>query len=173
MFERFTRDARAVVSDAVGEAQRRRDRHVGTEHLLLGVIASANPVTAPVLDAAGIDLQQARQALDAGDIAALAAVGVDVRAMQASAPDPDWRRSFGRRRRSPGHLPFTGGAKQTLEQALRHAVRRSDRHIGTEHMLLALTDRPAPDAAHHLLAALDVDVVALRAALERRLQDAA
>jgi hypothetical protein len=40
-------------------------------------------------------------------------------------------------------------------------------------MLLALTDRPAPDAAHHLLAALDVDVVALRAALERRIQDAA
>ena len=173
MFERFTRDARAVVTNAVGEAQRRRDRHVGTEHLLLGVIASANPVIAPVLEAAGIDLRRARQALDAGDIAALAAVGVDARAVRASIPYPDWRRSFGRRRRSAGHLPFTGGAKQTLEDTLRHAVRRNDRHIRIEYMLLALTDRSSPDAAHQLLAALDVDVVALRAALERRLQDAA
>jgi ATP-dependent Clp protease ATP-binding subunit ClpA len=173
MFERFTHEARAVVTNALDEAWRRRDRHVGTEHLLLGVIASTNPVITAVLEAAGITLQRARQALDAGDNDALAAVGVDVRTMPTPVPDPPWRRSFARFGRSAGHLPFTGGAKRTLEETLRHAVRRNDRRIGTEHILLALTDRSAPDAAHHLLTALHVDVVALRADLERRLRDAA
>jgi ATP-dependent Clp protease ATP-binding subunit ClpA len=173
MFERFTHDARAVVTNALDEARRRRDRHVGTEHLLLGVSASTSPVITAVLEAAGITLQRARQALDAGDNDALAAIGVDVRAMPAPAPDPTGRHSFARFRRSAGHLPFTGGAKQTLEETLRHAVRRNDRRIGTEHILLALTDRSAPDAAHHLLTALNVDGVALRADLERRLRNAA
>jgi ATP-dependent Clp protease ATP-binding subunit ClpA len=173
MFERFTHDARAVVTNALDEAWRRRDRHVGTEHLLLAVIASTNPFITATLEAAGITLQRARQALDAEDNDALAAVGVDVRTMPAPVPDPAWRHSFARFRRSAGHLPFTGGAKQTLEQTLRHAVRRNDRRIGTEHILLALTDRSAPDAAHHLLTTLHVDLAALRADLEHRLRDAA
>jgi ATP-dependent Clp protease ATP-binding subunit ClpA len=173
MFERFSHEARAVVIGAVGEAERRRDRHVGTEHLLLGVIASEDPLTHAVIDAAGLDLQRARQALDTGDLDALAAIGVDVRTMPTQEPDPPARRTFGRFRRPSGHLPFTGGAKQTLESTLRHALGRGDRHIGIEHILLALTDGSARDPAHQLLTALDIDVAALRADLERRLSDAA
>ncbi|MGW7519958.1 Clp protease N-terminal domain-containing protein [Streptomyces sp. NPDC054796] len=36
------------------------------------------------------------------------------------------------------HIPFTGRAKKTLELALREAIARKDRHIGVEHVVLAL-----------------------------------
>lgn len=172
MFERFTHDARATVMGAVGEAERRGDRHVGTEHLLLGAIASAHPIVSAALADAGVDLLRTRSALDACDVAALAAVGVEVRAMPAAADLPA-RRSYGRVRRSGGHRPFTGGAKQVLEAALREALQRGDRHIGSEHILLGLAARPAPDPAHELLNALEVDSAALYADLQRRFRDAA
>lgn len=173
MFERFTQDARAVVTNAVDEAERRGDRHVGTEHLLLAVAASADPLTSTALDAFGIDLQGARRTLDASDIEALAAVGIDVAELPAPGPGHSWRRSFGRFRKPGGHKPFTGGAKQTLQTSLREAIRLGDRHIGAEHMLLALSTRPAPDHAHHLLTAMSVDPAALRAEVERQRRHAA
>ncbi len=37
-----------------------------------------------------------------------------------------------------GHLPFTPGAKRTLEKSLREALTRHDRHIGVEHIALSL-----------------------------------
>ena len=57
--------------DAREEARRRGDRKVGTEHLILGLLRE--PVLAQAL---GCDLQTARDALDAMDHAALAAVGI-------------------------------------------------------------------------------------------------
>ncbi len=37
MFDRFTRDARRVITLAQEESRRRNDPHIGTEHLLLGL----------------------------------------------------------------------------------------------------------------------------------------
>ena len=37
-----------------------------------------------------------------------------------------------------GHLPFTPGAKRTLEKSLREALTRHDRQIGVEHIALSL-----------------------------------
>jgi ATP-dependent Clp protease ATP-binding subunit ClpA len=175
MFERFTRDARAVVHAAVAEAQERGDRHVGTEHLLLGVLASPSAVVRQVTQASGVDLPRARRTLHDADADALAAVGMDADALRpppsapARTPEARWRRP----RRRPSHRPFTGGAKQTLEASLREAVALRHPWIGTEHLLLALTARTQPDPAAQLLAALDVDAPALHAALERRLATAA
>jgi ATP-dependent Clp protease ATP-binding subunit ClpA len=36
------------------------------------------------------------------------------------------------------HIPFTGRAKKTMELSLREAIARKDRHIGVEHIVLAL-----------------------------------
>ncbi|WP_066948152.1 hypothetical protein [Streptomyces lushanensis] len=47
-----------------------------------------------------------------------------------------------RRRRWPGHRGFTPGAKGVLERSPRIAAGRGDRHIGDEHVLLALAARP-------------------------------
>jgi ATP-dependent Clp protease ATP-binding subunit ClpA len=173
MFERFTQQARVAVTNAVGEAERRGDRHVGNEHLLLAVIASHNPLTTPALDAFGVDVERARTTLDAGDVEALAAVGVDVAALPAPEPDDGGRRSFWPFRGPGSHKPFTSGAKQTLEATLRETLRLGDRHIGVEHLLLALATRTAPDPARHLLTAMFVDPAALRREIERRHKDAA
>ncbi|WP_055712577.1 Clp protease N-terminal domain-containing protein [Streptomyces torulosus] len=53
--------------------------------------------------------------------------------------------SSGRARRS-GHRPFTRDAKDVLTRSLRVAQSHSDRHIGDEHMLLALAARPGVPA---------------------------
>ncbi|MCY0946364.1 Clp protease N-terminal domain-containing protein [Streptomyces antarcticus] len=40
------------------------------------------------------------------------------------------------------HVPFTEGSKKVLEQSLRIALGRRDKHIGSLHLLLALLSRP-------------------------------
>ena len=57
--------------DAREEARRRGDRKVGTEHLILGLLREP-----AVVQGLGCDLQTARDALDAMDQDALAAVGI-------------------------------------------------------------------------------------------------
>lgn len=174
MFERFTSDARAVVAAAVAEAEGRGDRHVGTEHLLLGVLASPHVVTSAALAAHGLDLLRARQALDQADADALAAIGVDIGAPEPRSPRaPATPPRRGRRRRRNRHRPLTGGAKQALEGSLREALSRRESWIGTEHVLLTLCARTEPDPAAGLLRRLGADAEALRADLEVRLTDAA
>ncbi|WP_185033202.1 Clp protease N-terminal domain-containing protein [Streptomyces candidus] len=46
------------------------------------------------------------------------------------------------RRKLLDHRPFTPEAKKVLEQSLKVALGRGDKHIGEEHLLLALTVRP-------------------------------
>jgi hypothetical protein len=55
VFERFTSGARQAVTDAQGEARRLGHRHIGTEHLLLGLLAGQDGIAAAVLRDAGID----------------------------------------------------------------------------------------------------------------------
>ena len=53
MFERFTDRARAVVHHALDEARTEGRRPVGTEHLLLGVLADSDSLAARLLAAGG------------------------------------------------------------------------------------------------------------------------
>jgi len=157
MFERFTRAARFVVTSAVAEAQRRGDRRVGTEHLLLGVLHERESAAARAL---GVDLGSAREALDSLDAEALKAVGIDAGAASAAAAVPPAR----------GRLPFTSAAKGALQQALAEAVRDRSRRIGPTHLLLGLlgdggtaasgTPNPAADVLTHL--GVDAATVLLR-----------
>ena len=55
VFERFTSGARQAVTDAQGEARRLGHRYIGTEHLLLGLLAGGDGIAAAVLRDAGID----------------------------------------------------------------------------------------------------------------------
>ena len=101
-------------------------------------------------------------ALDEQDAEALKALGIDLDeirrraegafgsgALDVPAEDPAEKRRrpfpLGRRRDrdgadapGKGHIPFTARAKKALELALREAVARKDRHIGVEHVVLAL-----------------------------------
>jgi ATP-dependent Clp protease ATP-binding subunit ClpA len=155
MFERFDGASRSAVSGAVDEAARRGDRRVGTEHLLLGLLAA--PV-GQVADVVGVDVEQARAGLAVMDAQALRAVGVDAPELPAVAPG-----RFGAR------VPFTAAAKEVLGQSLHAAAAEGGRRIQPRHLLLALLGRTEPDPAAVLLTRLGVDPVLVR----QRLADAA
>ena len=154
MFERFTDRARKAVTDAQVVARRLGHGHIGTEHLLLGLLEN-DGIAAQVLSGAGVTRAEVereilaevgRGPLGAGDAEALGAIGIDLdevrRRMEASFgpgalqwhPDPGCR---GARPRF-GHIPFTPRAKKVLELSLREALALKHRHIGTEHLLLGL-----------------------------------
>ncbi len=112
MFERFTGQARQVVVLAQEEARMLGHGYIGTEHILLGLLAEGEGPAARALTALGISLDAARE-----QVAEIVGEG-------AGAPS--------------GHIPFTGRAKKVLELSLREAQRLGDSYIDTEHILLGL-----------------------------------
>jgi hypothetical protein len=111
---------------------------VGTEHLLIGAIASATPGS----DLVGASVDELREAWLEVDRAALAATGIAAEMDVAVVPSTSRR----------VHLPFTGGAKNVLEDTLREAIGMGSRRLEPEHVLIALTLRPPHDGAIRLLA---------------------
>ncbi len=124
MFERFTDRARTVVVMAQEEARGLGHPYIGTEHLLLGLLAEGNGVGAQVLNARGISLEVVR-----GDVV----------------------RIIGEVAGTPGaSIPFTPRAKTVLESALRESLRFGNDSIGTEHILLGIVDEGAGVASQIL-----------------------
>ena len=137
----------ATYYDARDEAVRRGDRTIGTEHLVLALLADPS---SPAARALGCDLDSARRALDALDREALAAVGVQPGITAGPVAV-----------RATGRLRLTPAAKAVLT-GIRAA--RKSRGAGLGIVLIALLGLPRPDPAAELLAALGVDA---RAARER------
>ena len=112
MFERFTEQSRRVVVLAQEEARMLGHNHIGSEHLLLGLLHEQGGVAADVLGSAGITLEAARSQVE-----------------ELAGPGD----------KSPsGHIPFTQRAKKILELSLREALEQRKSYIGTAHILLAL-----------------------------------
>lgn len=183
MFERFTHDARAVVIDAQAEAIRQQAEHIEPAHLLLALLAKPGLTSGGLLGELGVapdvlaeELSQARRrgGISDSDVAALESFGIDVERIVerveqvhgenalAGGHPRHKRRWFGTE-----HVPFTNEAKRALEGTLTEALDLGHKHIGTEHLLLALTTMPGPVA--DVLRAHGADHVALRLALARRL----
>ncbi|WP_189189291.1 Clp protease N-terminal domain-containing protein [Streptomyces albiflavescens] len=158
MFERFTKDARAVVEGAVLQAERAGAETVEAEHMLLalldregsrGSFALASLGLAGRRDSVERDLAEARRrgGLSRADADALSGLGIDLseivsrveEAHGEGALDSGKGGGGGRRAR---RRPFAQGAKGVLTQSLRIALARRERHIGDEHLLMALTVRP-------------------------------
>jgi ATP-dependent Clp protease ATP-binding subunit ClpC len=145
MFERFTDQSRRALVLAQEEARRLRHDHIGTEHVLAGLLREERGAAAAALDAAGITLDAVR-----GQIVALAGLGQE----------------------QPGeHIPFTPRAKKGLELALREATPREATpreatgpgwHIGTGHLLLGLIGQD-DCVGVQVLGALGADLGPLRA----------
>jgi ATP-dependent Clp protease ATP-binding subunit ClpC len=142
VFERFTDRARRVVVLAQEEARSLDHPYIGTEHLLLGLIAQGEGVALHALRDLGVEPDQLRN---------------------------DVVIAVGRGEGTPvGHVSFTPRAKQTLELALREALQLGHRYIGTEHLLLGLL-REGEGTAVQVLQAAGVDPDRLRQAVVRRL----
>jgi ATP-dependent Clp protease ATP-binding subunit ClpA len=73
--------------------------------------------------------------------------------------------------RPTGHIPFTPGAKKTLQNALREALARHDDHIGVEHITLGLIATNG-GLVPPILSALGASAPALRAAILDRYRQA-
>jgi len=112
MFERFTPHARHVVVLAQEEARKLRHNYIGTEHILLGLIAEQDGIASRVLTGFGLSLEGARYEVTA--------------IVQTGKSEPS------------GHIPFTPRAKKTLELALREALQLQHNYIDTEHILLGV-----------------------------------
>jgi ATP-dependent Clp protease ATP-binding subunit ClpA len=112
MFERFTQMARRCIVLAQEEARRLDHNYIGTEHILLGLIAERESIAGQVLADFGMTSEGIREEVVS---------------------------SVGRGKKAPsGHIPFTPRAKKTLELSLREALKLGHNYIGTEHILLGL-----------------------------------
>jgi ATP-dependent Clp protease ATP-binding subunit ClpC len=147
MFERFTDKARRTVVLAQQEARLLGHDHIGTQHILLGLLRESSGAAASVLTSLGVSLEAARTSIERAD---------------------------GRGPGADGHIPFTPEAKRALELALREALQLGHDYIGTGHILLGLTTDPACQGAHILtelgagLDAVRERVIELRPAGEPR-----
>ena len=135
MFERFTERARQVVVLAQDESRRLGHDHIGTEHILLGLLREEEGIAAHVLEAMDVALDDVRDEV-------LRLVG------RGEAP-------------ATGQIPFTPGGKKTLELALREAVAMCHNYIGTEHIRLGRA-RADDGVAARILRDRDVDPERIR-----------
>jgi ATP-dependent Clp protease ATP-binding subunit ClpA len=147
MMEKFTKSARAAVTSAVEEAEREHAETVEPPHLMLALLES--PVLAEyALSREEIerDFRDARRkgGLTRADADALRGLGIDVDAVVASVERSHGEGALGERRgrRRRGllrdHVAFHSAAKEVLVRSLREARDLGHRHLGDEHLLLAL-----------------------------------
>jgi ATP-dependent Clp protease ATP-binding subunit ClpC len=108
----YTPRAQQVLALARREADRREDRFVGTDHLLLGLLALGQGVAIKVLRKHGMDLEQLRNAVEKG---------IDVQNEKVLAK-----------------MPYTPTIKEVLASAAHQAKDLRHKYVGTEHLLLAL-----------------------------------
>ena len=113
MLNRFTQRAQKAILLAQREAKRLNHDYLGTEHILLGLIALGEGVAAQVLQDLGIDLKKVRREVDK-------TVGTGDNILLV------------------GEVPFTPRAKKVLELAIQEAQDMGHNYVGTEHLLLGL-----------------------------------
>ncbi|MFE9770950.1 Clp protease N-terminal domain-containing protein [Streptomyces sp. NPDC005931] len=161
MFERFTKDARAVVKGAVEQAERAGAPRVDAEHLLLALLEREGSRASFALTALGLGerresvraaVEEARRrvGLSRAEADALAGLGIDVSEIVARVEELHGIGALSGGRQSAaswsGRRPFGKEAKDVLVGALRAAMGHRDRRIGDEHILMALTARPGVPA---------------------------
>jgi len=152
MFERFTREARAVVKGAEAEARALGSPTIEAEHVLLALTREDAATTAAgsALAEVGLDYEAAREALGAERERSLLAVGVA--AGDFAVPITPLARR-----------PKVGASTKTaLERALRASVRRHDGRIEAGHVLLGVLQAEAGSVPRALTEA-GVDRAELRA----------
>lgn len=137
MFERFTDRARRVLVLAQEEARLLNHPMIGTDHMLLGLLAEGEGVAWRALSGVGVDLVIARQVVK--------------EFRSPTGPHPH-----------AGSPPFTTEAKKALELSLRASLALGHSYIGTEHLLLGLLDVGQVETTE-LFEALEVDTENLRA----------
>lgn len=118
-----TAEARRVVQHGVREARELRHARVGTGHLLLGLLREEHEASA-----------------------ALRSLQLSLGFVKRAITPSKARDESGQN----GRMPISPQGRAALEQSLREAATRGDRHLGVEHMLLALLRDETGDAVRTL-----------------------
>jgi ATP-dependent Clp protease ATP-binding subunit ClpA len=150
----------AIYLQASEEARRRGDRRTGTDHILLALLEDPS-----VEIALGVNLQQARQALESLDQEALGALGMgpgsDASALPMRAvPKKPRIRDVATRDR----FRMTPAAKKVLEQAVKPNRRKTQ--VTAQQVLAQILTLKPPDPAAALLGALGVNTAEIRRRLD-------
>ena len=155
----------AIYLRASEEARRRGDRRTGTDHVLLALFE--DPSIEAVL---GVNLQQARQALESLDREALGALGLGPGTdapplpMRAVPKKPRIRDVMKKDR-----LRMTPAAKRVLEEASKPNRRRLQ--VTAQQVLAQILTLQPPDPAAALLGALGVNTSEVRRRLDAATPD--
>jgi hypothetical protein len=145
----LTNRARKALQLANQEAHRTGDEHIGTGHLLLGLIKEGSGAAARALRKRNIDLRKVRR-------------------------EVEQRSHFGPPKATPGKLPLTPRARNAIGIAVADALGHDHEFVGTGHLLLALLDDRDGEAAQ-ILCSLRVGADDLRRQVQSanaRLDDA-
>jgi ATP-dependent Clp protease ATP-binding subunit ClpA len=126
MYRRFTDRARKIMQLANQEAQRHNHEYIGTEHVLLGLVAEASGVGANVLRNLNVDLRSVRY---------------EVEKLVQSGPDMV----------TMGRLPQTPRVKKVIEYSMTEARDLGHNFVGSEHILLGLLREDEGVAAQILM----------------------
>jgi hypothetical protein len=132
----FTPRANQVLTLSQKEAARFNHNFVGTEHVLLGLIALGQGVAVNVLRKQGLDLECVRREME-----------------KQVGRGPD--------QKIIGDIPFTPRVKKVLALAAKEAKALNHSYIGTEHILLGLL-REGDGVASRILTSLGVNAANTR-----------
>ena len=144
MLDRYSEDARRAVALAEKEARRLGHGHIGTEHLLLGLLAEGNNPASRSLQRAGASLALCREKVTE----ALASRSGD------SLRDP------------ADTMELTDRASRALDRAGRLSARLKSDRVESSHVLLSVLD--VEGTAGQVLRGLSVDLAAVREGLAGR-----
>jgi len=145
MFERFNEKAIKAVMMAQEESRRLGHNYVGTEMLLVGVVAESSGAAAKVLKKMGVQLKDTRKAVEE-----MVGRGSGMTAVE---------------------IPFTPAAKRVLSDGVEEAKRlNSNAAVDPAHILLALIKEDGGNAVK-LLQKLDVDPAKVPEEIMKELQE--
>jgi ATP-dependent Clp protease ATP-binding subunit ClpC len=143
-FDRFTKRARRVLTNAQEEARRLNHRYIGTEHILLGLVSEEGGVAMRVLQELGIKPDQVRSAVE---------------------------RAVGKGTRPTFTQPtLTPRTKRVIEISVDEARKMGHHYIGTEHLLLGLVQE-GEGVAVDVLRRLGASPERIREEVNRLLQE--
>lgn len=141
MLDRYSTEARRAVELARDESRRLGHPYVGTEHLLLGLLAESDNSAARALQAAGASLALCREKVTE----ALAS------------------RRLTDGNSTPENLELTDRASRALDRAVRLSTRLKSDEVEASHVLLSVLD--VEGTAGQVLRGLSVDLGAVRSGL--------
>lgn len=143
-FDKFTHNARRSLVEAQKIARELRNSAVGTEHLLLGMLAVKESLAAEILAQVDVTAQKVFVLLSFGTRSSSTTVG-------------GVSRETG--------VGLTLAAKEVLERAVNYAKKYGHFYIGTEHIMLGILDGEECEAKR-ILERVGVDIKALRVQVE-------